>query len=106
MSKNKGLYLIQIFPDVQSDIASLPSELQKKWPQYYNILSLDPYKTLGFPSHSLIGKLRGLRALEIDWNQISYRLVYRIYEKPSPQRVIIVSFAEHDDAYFLAKQRK
>ena len=30
MSKNKGLYLIQILPDVQSDIASLPSELQKK----------------------------------------------------------------------------
>ena len=106
MSRNKGLYLIQILPDVRSDIASLPSELQKKLPQYYNILSLDPYKTLDFPSHSLIGKLKGFRALEIDWNQTSYRLVYRIYEKPSPQRVVIVSFAEHDEAYFFAKQRK
>ncbi|MFM7578697.1 MAG: type II toxin-antitoxin system RelE family toxin [Microcystaceae cyanobacterium] len=106
MSRNKGLYLIQILPDVRSDIASLPSELQKKLHQYYNILSLDPYKTLDFPSHSLIGKLKGFRALEIDWNQTSYRLVYRIYEKPSPQRVVIVSFAEHDEAYFFAKQRK
>ena len=79
---------------------------RKNGPNITIFCPLDPYKTLGFPSHSLIGKLRGFRALEIDWNQISYRLVYRIYEKPSPQRVIIVSFAEHDDAYFLAKQRK
>jgi hypothetical protein len=67
---------------------------------------LRPVQNTRFSGHSLISKLRGFRALEIDWNQISYRLVYRIYEKPSPQRVIIVSFAEHDDAYFLAKQRK
>jgi len=106
MSKAKGTYLIQILPDVKLDIAHLPPELQKKWLQYQNILSLDPHKTLGFPSHSLIGKLKGFRTLEIDWNQIAYRLVYRIYEKPSPQRVVIVSFAEYDDAYSLAKQRK
>ncbi len=106
MSKAKGTYLIQILPDVKLDIAHLPSELQKKWLQYQNILSLDPHKTLSFPSHSLIGKLKGFRTLEIGWNQIAYRLVYRIYEKPSPRRVVIVSFAEQDDAYSLAKQRQ
>ena len=106
MSKNKGIYLVQVLHNVRSDIAILPSELQEKLANYYNILSLDPYKTLGFPSHSLVGKLRGFHTLEIDSNQMSYRLVYRIYQKPSPKRVVIVSFAEHDDAYLLAKQRK
>jgi mRNA interferase RelE/StbE len=106
MSKTKGSYLIQILPDVQEDIANLPAELQEKWLQYQNILSLDPYTTLGFPSHSLIGKLSGFRALEIDWNRVAYRLVYRIYGKPPPQRVVILSFAEHNDAYSFAKQRR
>jgi hypothetical protein len=64
MSKTKGTYLIQILPDVKLDIAHLPPELQKKWLQYQNILSLDSHKTLGFPSHSLIGKLKRFRALE------------------------------------------
>ena len=71
MSKTKGTYLIQILPYVKLDISHLPPELQKKWLQYKNILSLDPHKTLGFPSHSLIGKLKGFRALEIDCNQIA-----------------------------------
>ncbi|MDJ0689275.1 MAG: hypothetical protein QNJ41_12270 [Xenococcaceae cyanobacterium MO_188.B32] len=44
--------------------------------------------------------------MEIDWNRISYRLVYRIYKKPAPKRVFILSFAEHDPAYEKAKNRK
>ena len=32
--------------------------------------------------------------------------VYRIYEKPAPKRVFILSFAEHDLAYEKAKDRK
>ena len=106
MSKSKGSYLIQMVAEVQFDFNNLPVELQKKWPQYQAILSLDPDDTLGFPSHGLIGKLRGCRALEIYDNQIAYRLVYRIYKKPSPKRVVILSFAEHDDAYSYAQQRK
>jgi hypothetical protein len=35
-----------------------------------------------------------------------YRLVYRIYEKPAPRRVVILSFGEHDPAYENAKRRK
>jgi hypothetical protein len=54
----------------------------------------------------LVGKLKGCRALEIDCNGLAYRLIYRIFEKPTPKRVLILSFAEHDDAYEQAKQRK
>ena len=57
-------------------------------------------------NHTLKGDLRGYCALEIDENGVSYRLVYRIYEKPAPKRVFILSFAEHDLAYEKAKDRK
>ncbi len=63
-------------------------------------------KVFGWPSHNLIGKLKGCRAIEIDWDNISYRLVYQIYDKSKPKRVLILSFAEHDPAYKKAKQRK
>jgi hypothetical protein len=36
----------------------------------------------------------------------SYRLVYRIFDKPAPKRVEVLSFAEHDPAYERAKARK
>jgi hypothetical protein len=68
-------------------------------------LKADPYRCGGFPNHALKGKLRGYRALEIDWNQVFYRLVYRIYEKPPPRRVLVISFAEHDPAYEKAVAR-
>ncbi|MCF3625943.1 hypothetical protein L2E65_14220 [Planktothrix agardhii 1801] len=42
----------------------------------------------------------------IDWNGVSYRLVYRIYENLSPKRVVLLSFAEHDPAYEKAQNRK
>ena len=29
----------------------------------------------------------------------AYRLVYRVYDSPSPRCVVIISFAEHDPAY-------
>jgi len=38
-------------------------------------------------------------------NGVAYRLVYRIYEKPSPRRVLVISFAEHDPAYEKAVAR-
>lgn len=106
MSKAKNSYIIQSVKDLQKDLSQLPPKLQQKFQNYQKILALDPYQTLGIPSHSLIGKLKGCRALEIDWNTISYRLVYRVYEKPSPKRVVILSFAEHDPAYEKAKNRK
>jgi len=90
----------------QDDLESLPIELKKNLTRYEQVLSLDPIGTKGIPSHHLIGQLKGYRALEIDWNQTSYRLVYRVYEKPAPKRVLILSFAEHDEAYRRATERK
>jgi mRNA interferase RelE/StbE len=88
------------------DLPNLPSELKKDLVKYQQVLSLNPHETRGIPSHNLTGELKGYRALEIDWNNVSYRLVYRIYEKPIPKRVVIVSFAEHDPAYEKVKTRK
>lgn len=88
------------------DLSGLPSSLKKDFLQYQKVLSLSPYETKGIPSHNLTGDLTGYRALEIDYNNISYRLVYRIHEKPIPKRVLIISFAEHDPAYERAKERK
>ena len=53
----------------QEDLGDLPIQLQHNLPQYEQVLSLDPIDTRGIPSHDLVGKLRGHRALEIDWNQ-------------------------------------
>nr|WP_232225077.1 hypothetical protein [Dactylococcopsis salina] len=62
-------------------------------------MKADPYRCGGFPNHALKGKLRGYRALEIDGEGVAYRLVYRVYEQPSPRRVLVISFAEPDPAY-------
>jgi hypothetical protein len=45
--------------------------------------------------------------LDISWegNPNAYRLVYRVYEKPAPRRVLVLSFDEHDLAYEKAKAR-
>jgi hypothetical protein len=90
----------------QEDLGDLPTQLQNNLAKYEQVLSLDPVNTKGIPNHSLVGELRGCRALEINWHQTSYRLVYRIYEKPAPKRVLVLSFAEHDIAYDKATQRK
>jgi len=84
----------------------VPYAMQKDfWEIYQLILKTDPYNCGGFPNHALKGKLKGYRALEIDWNGVAYRLVYRIYEKPSPRQVLVISFAEHDPAYAKAVAR-
>jgi mRNA-degrading endonuclease YafQ of YafQ-DinJ toxin-antitoxin module len=91
---------------LKKDWDELPDILRQDMQQYQQVLSLDPYETCGIPSHKLTGQLKNHRALEIDYNGVSYRLVYRIYEKPTPKRVEILSFAEHDPAYERAKERK
>ena len=103
----KTKYLIQIHKLINiEDFPLLPSEIKADFKQYQQILSLTPYETNRIPSHNLLGKLVNCRALEITQNQIVYRLVYRVYEVPSPKRVLILSFAEHDLAYVKAKERK
>lgn len=88
------------------DLPILSEELQDIFKDICDaIFVTDPYNCGGFPTHFLKAKLRGYRALEIDWNGVAYRLVYRIYEKPSPRRVLLISFAEHDPAYEKAVAR-
>ena len=64
------------------DLPMLPESLKKDLDDFCRSLFVeDPYGCFGLASHSLKGQLKGYRALEIDWNQTSYRLVYRIYRK-------------------------
>lgn len=104
----KSKYLVKVNNLVrEQDLPELPKELRKDFQDFCNsIFAEDPYNCFGLNNHTLTGHLRGYRALEIDYNGISYRLVYKIYEKPAPKRVLILSFGEHDPAYDKAKQRK
>jgi len=70
-------------------------------------LQTEPYKCEGFPHHALKGELAGYYALGIEWegNPNAFRLVYRIYDKPAPRTVAIISFDKHDPAYDKAKNR-
>ena len=103
----KSNYLFQKHPKVDSeDLPVLPIELQEDFEQIYKpILMVDPFRCGGFPNHALKGRLKDYRTLEIDWDGISYRLVYRVYEASAPKRVFVVSFAEHNPAYDKAKER-
>lgn len=88
------------------DLPALPEELRNIYENVYRpTLLADPYNCDGFPHHALKGRLDDCRTLEINWNGISYRLVYRIYESPTPKRVLLISFEEHDPAYDKAKER-
>lgn len=103
----RSKYLIQLHKLINiEDLPLLPSELRTDFQKYQQILSLNPYQTYEISSHNLSGKLVNCRALEIDQNQVVYRLVYRVYEVPAPKRILILSFAEHDLAYTKAKERK
>jgi mRNA-degrading endonuclease YafQ of YafQ-DinJ toxin-antitoxin module len=101
------VYRITLHQNIQTeDLPFLPEELREDFIQYQRILMLDPLKNKGIPSHKLHGNLKNHRAMEIECNGVSYRLIYRIYESPSPKRVQIISFAEHDLSYERAKKRK
>ena len=104
----KSRYLIKSHRLVEEqDLRELPPDLQLIFADIRQaVLLIDPYRCLGLPSHSLRGELVNYRALEIDWQGIAYRLVYRIYETPAPRRVVILSFAGHDPAYARAVERK
>jgi mRNA interferase RelE/StbE len=100
-------YRVQLHQGVtQQDILDLPLSLQEELSRYQQVLSLDPDKSRAVTNHRLRGELKGYRALEIDWNGIAYRLVYRIYDSPIPRRAVVLSFAEHDPAYERAIARK
>lgn len=88
------------------DVPELPAELRDDLLRYQQVLSLNPVDTRGIPNHLLKGQLKNYRALEIEWNGVAYRLVYRIYDSPAPRRVEILSFAKHDPAHDRAIARK
>ncbi len=92
---------------LKDDFPLLPMEIVEDFANVIKpLLQLDPLNFCGtYSSHALLGDLQGYRALEIDFDKV-YRLVYRIYEKSAPRRVVILSFGEHDPAYENAKQRK
>ena len=100
-------YIVQPKPEVISqDLPALPPELETAFKEEYTpILAADPIKCSGYPNHALEGRLKGYRTFDIDFNGVSYRLVYQIRDSPAPRRVVVVSFDEHDPAYEKAKMR-
>lgn len=104
----KSRYLIKTHRLVEEeDLPELTSELREIFSDLReSVLILDPYRCLGLPNHALKGQLSNYRAIEIDWDGVAYRLVYRIYDAPAPRGVLVLSFAEHDPAYERAIARK
>lgn len=102
-----GKYLLRVHPQVASqDLQCLPPELEELFSgAIQQQLVTNPTASTRFSNHLLSGNLLGYWALEIDWGGTAYRLVYRIYEKPAPRRVFVISFDEHDSAYEKAKAR-
>jgi mRNA-degrading endonuclease YafQ of YafQ-DinJ toxin-antitoxin module len=87
------MYKLALHQHLQSeDLVLLPEELQKKFIQYQKVLKIDPYKTKGMSSHNLQGNLKNYRALEIDFEGTSYRLVYRVYNSSSPRYINIIKY--------------
>ena len=106
MVTKKQKYRVTLHPLVSvEDLPLLPEFLQNDLAKYQFVLAIDPVQTQGVPSHDLRGDLKHYRALEIDYNGVCFRLVYRVYESPTPKRVQVISFAEHDLAYERAKER-
>jgi mRNA-degrading endonuclease YafQ of YafQ-DinJ toxin-antitoxin module len=104
--KAKSLYAVQENQlAIQQDIPKLPIQLQALYPSLKQLLSINPLYTSQFPNHALKGDLANYRALEVDWDDSAYRLVYRVVDSPFPKTVRIISFDEHDPAYDSAKER-
>ena len=101
-------YLIQVHPLViDVDLLELPEDLQDDFQELIKpSLQVSPSTGGAFDWHKLRGDLQGHHALEIFYGGDAYRLVYRIYEKPAPKRVKVLSFSLHDPAYEKAIQRK
>jgi Txe/YoeB family toxin of Txe-Axe toxin-antitoxin module len=103
----RAKYFLQVHPLVLSeDLPNLPTVLQADFEGLFKPILQSSPETGGILScHKLKGDLRGYHALGILYDEAEYRLVYRIYEKPTPKRVRAISFDIHDPAYEKAKQR-
>ncbi|MEB3336047.1 MAG: hypothetical protein VKJ46_01200, partial [Leptolyngbyaceae bacterium] len=90
-------------------VEDLP-ELSTQLERIFHVISEEilpkyPFGCEEFPSHILHGLLSGWNAVGFTYDDIAYRLVYRVYDSPPPKRVFIISFAEHDPAYERATSR-
>jgi mRNA-degrading endonuclease RelE of RelBE toxin-antitoxin system len=91
---------------ISQDLKILPSVLGEDFEDFFKpILEVDPYDCCGeVRCHWLTREpLVGFKAMEIKWNGIHYRLVYRIVEHC--KRVDIFSFDHHAPAYHKAEDR-
>lgn len=105
---SKPIYLVRSHPKIKNeDLPQLPKELREDFEDIKILLSVDPYSCKGLiNSHKLERNLEGYRALELEYCDEAYRLVYRVYELPvDNKKVDIISFAIHDPAYDRAKER-
>ena len=103
----RAKYLLQVHPLVLSeDLPNLPTILKTDFEGLFKPIFQSNPDTGGILScHKLKGDLRGYHALEVRFDEMEYRLVYRIHDKPAPKRVKVISFDIHDPAYEKAKQR-
>lgn len=103
----RAKYFLQVHPLVISeDLPILPMVLRTDFESLFKPILQSCPDTGGILScHKLKGDLRGYHALEIPFDDAEYRLVYRIFEKPAPRRVKLISFDIHDPAYGKAKER-
>ncbi len=103
----RAKYFLQVHPLVISeDLPNLPMILRIDFEVLFKPILQSSPDTGGILScHKLKGYLCGYHALEIPFDDAEYRLVYRIFEKPTPKRVRVISFDIHDPAYEKAKQR-
>ena len=100
----RAKYLLQVHPLVLSE--DLPTILKTEVEGLFKPIFQSNPDTGGILScHKLKGDLRGYHALEIRFDEMEYRLVYRIYDKPAPKRLKVISFDIHDPAYEKARQR-
>lgn len=101
----RAKYLLQVHPLVISeDLPILPMILRIDFEGLFKpILQSSPDSGGILSCHKLRGNLRDYHALEILFDDAEYRLVYRIFEKPTPKRVRVISFDFHDPAYEKAK---
>jgi len=84
----------------------LPKPLRQDYQTLFiAILQTTPAEGGKLKCHPLTGKLRGYYALEIRYGGDEYRLIYKIYKKPAPPRVRVISFNIHDPAYEKAQER-
>ncbi len=100
-------YFVKIHPLVfKEDLPGLPSVLREDFEDYFvTVLETDPYERCGEIDGHILERppLVDFWTMDLVWNKIHYRLVYKINE--ATKTVMIFSFDEHKPAYHKAHER-